>query len=523
MDHFIGRVHELALLDGLLNRVTRGGRAGRPGRAILIRGRRRVGKSRLVEEFIDRAGVPYVFFTASGQPTIEAELRLFSEAVTESTLPDTALFRDQAPGTWDAALRLLARSLPDDQPSVLVLDEMPYLIRTDPGFEGTLQKVFDRELSRKPVLLIGIGSDLAMMEALNEYGRPFHQRATELVIPPLSPADVAEMLALPAAEAFDAYLVSGGLPLVLDEWPAGRTALEYVAEAVADPLSALLVSGERALAAEFPPDSQARLVLGAIGSGERTYSKIQRAAGGMPASSLNRALDLLAAKRIADVATPLSTRPSRQTRYSVGDPHLRFWLAFLGEHTAEIERGRGDLVVRRIKASWSSWRGAAIEPVIREALRRITDNLPGDTRAVGGYWTRTNDPEIDLVGADRAPTAQRISFAGSIKWRDSHSFDSRDLAELIVHRSQLPGADETTPLLIVSRAGIAVDGPVALLPEDLLAAWRGCLRWRGECPEADRTASAAPDAQGGPAGVSESMAGLGRADHREDVRETIRG
>jgi hypothetical protein len=53
------------------------------------------------------------------------------------------------------------------------------------------------------------------------------------------------MLALPAAEAFDAYLVSGGLPLVLDEWPSGRTALDYVAEAVADPLSALLVSGER--------------------------------------------------------------------------------------------------------------------------------------------------------------------------------------------------------------------------------------------------------------------------------------
>jgi hypothetical protein len=64
-----------------------------------------------------------------------------------------------------------------------------------------------------------------------------------LVIPPLSPADAAEMLAWPAAEAFDAYLVLGGLPLVLDEWPSGLTALDYVAQVVADPLSALLVSG----------------------------------------------------------------------------------------------------------------------------------------------------------------------------------------------------------------------------------------------------------------------------------------
>src|SRR5450756_265259 len=201
MEGFIGRARELALLERLLARVTEGGRAGRPGRAILIRGRRRVGKSRLVEEFVDQAAVPYVFFTASGQPTVEADLRLFAEAVRESTLPDTELFRDQAPGTWDAALRLLAQCLPDDQPSVVVIDEMPYLIATDAGFECTLQKIFDRELSRKPMLLVCVGSDLAMMEALNSYGRPFHQRATELVIPPLSPADAAEMLGLPAADA----------------------------------------------------------------------------------------------------------------------------------------------------------------------------------------------------------------------------------------------------------------------------------------------------------------------------------
>ena len=387
-------------------------------------------------------------------------------------MPDTELFRDQAPRTWDAALRLLARCLPDDRPSVVVLDEMPYLLGTDAGFEWTLQKVFDRELARVPVLLICVGSDLAMMEALNEYGRPFHQRATELVVPPLSPADAAEMLELPAAEALDAYLVSGGLPLILDEWPPGMTALEYVAVAVGDPLSALLVSGERALAAEFPPDCQARLVLSAIGSGERSYSKIQRAAGGMAQGSLNRALHLLAAKRIIHVATPLSTRPSRETRYSIADPHLRFWLAFPGQHMPEIERGRGDLLMRRIRASWPSWRGMAIEPVIREALRPISDQLPGATEAIGGFWTRTNNPEIDLVGADREPVAGQITFVGSIKWRDRHPFDERDLAELIEHRSKLPGADGSTPLLVVARGRVTVDSPMAISPEDLLLAWR---------------------------------------------------
>jgi len=348
---------------------------------------------------------------------------------------------------------------------------MPYLLRADPGFEGTLQKIFDRELSRKRVLLVCVGSHLAMMEALNSYGRPFHQRATELVVPPLSPADAAEMLSLPAAEAFDAYLVSGGLPLILDEWPPGVSALDYVTDAVNDPLSALLVSGERALAAEFPPDSQPRLVLGAVGSGERTYSGIQRGAGGMAPATLNRALRLLTAKRIVLASTPLSIRRSRETRYWVADPHLRFWLSFLGPHLPEIERRRGDIVAARIRASWTAWRGTAVEPVIRDSLSRMSERLPGQPGVIGGYWTRTNNPEVDLIGADKGPVAQRIAFAGSIEWRDSHPFDERDLASLIAHRSQVPGAGEDTPLVAVARSGVSVSSPLALGPDDLLAAW----------------------------------------------------
>lgn len=472
MTGFVGRKRELTTLRRTLSKVGAGGRAGRPGRALLIRGRRRVGKSRLAEEFIDLAGVPHVFFTASAQSTLAADLSLFTDAVASSNLPGSAVFRGQGPASWDAALRLLAAALPTDQPCVVVLDELPYLIANDEGFEGTLQKLFDRELSRRPMLLLCIGSDLAMMEALNAYGRPFHQRATELVVPPLNPADIAAMLNLDAADAFDAYLITGGLPLILDEWPDNRTALDYLAEAVADPTSALLVSAERALAAEFPVEAQARRVLGAIGSGERSYSLIGRAAGDLPQASLSRALHLLTSKRLVEAAIPLSTQPSRETRYVLTDPYLRFWLTFLGPHLAEIERGRGDLVLDRILKSWTTWRGRAIEPVIRESLRRLPpEALPPGTRAIGAYWTRTNDPEIDLIGADRAPIAKQITMVGSIKWQDTRPFDPHDLAQLTIHRSQLPGATTETPMLTITRAGTTVNDLPTLTPADLLPAW----------------------------------------------------
>jgi uncharacterized protein len=471
---FVGRRSQLRSLQRLLDRVSTTD-DGVPGRAVLVRGRRRVGKSRLVEEFLERASVPALFYAATGRP-VRDELRTFAEDVAASTLPGAQLFRGVELSSWDAALRLLGAAV-GDGPCVVVLDELPYLTASDPGFEGTLQSVFDRDLSRRRVLLVGIGSDLAMMEQLNAYGRPFHQRATEMVVPPLSPAEVGTLLGLAPADAFDAYLVTGGLPLVCAEWPAGAGLWDYLASALEEPTSALLVSAERALAAEFPVEAQARTVLGVVGSGERTFTAIGREAGGLQQASLSRALRLLVEKRVVVADEPLSTHAgSKDKRYRVADPYLRFWLTFLGPRIGEVERGRGDRILARVRASWTSWRGRAVEPVVRESLDRLGNAvLPGlDLAAppvVGGYWTRTNDPEIDVVLADQVPVARRLLGVGSIKWLEDAPFDTDDLNRLVRHRTQLPGADARTPLLVVTRTGSTVRDVVVHTPETLLDAW----------------------------------------------------
>ncbi|MFF4619886.1 ATP-binding protein [Nonomuraea jabiensis] len=467
MDGFIGRERELAALGRYFARV---GAGDRPGRAILMRGRRRVGKSRLAEEFIHRSGVPSLFFTAAHEPLADQLARFIADAAA-SDLPDAALFDGVAPTSWDSALRLLAQAVPQDSPSIVVLDELPFMISEDPHLEGRLQRLFDREFSRRPMLLILIGSDLSIMEAINQYDRPFYMRASEMVINPLTPADVAEKLGLAPADAIDAYLVTGGLPMILDEWPAGATVPEFLNDAIPDPTSALTVSGERALAAEFPPEAQARILLKAIGSGQRTFSSISKASGGIPGTSVQRGLQILMEKRMITAEVPLSVRPSKDRRYHITDTHLRFWLSFVEPGMPEIDRGRGDLVLRRIERSWTAWRGAAVEPVVRESLRRM-DGLPEQTGAVGGYWTRTNNPEIDLVGADREPVAKKITMVGSVKWLETRPFDHHDLGELIVHRSQMPGADTSTPLYVVSRSGCDVEGVRHVTPDELLEVWR---------------------------------------------------
>jgi hypothetical protein len=291
-----------------------------------------------------------------------------------------------------------------------------------------------------------------------------------MVVGPLNPAEIAAMLDLGAPEAFDATLVTGGLPLICSEWSPGASLWDFLAHTLDNPVSALLVSAERSLAAEFPPQALARTVLGAIGSGERTYSNIARAAGGISHSTLSRASELLINKRLVVGDLPISLRPSKDRRYRIVDPYLRFWLTFLGPALPLIERRRGDLALQRIQDQWTSWRGRAVEPLAREALARLLPDgrLPA-APAIGAYWTRSNDVEVDIVGADRAPIARRLYFVGAIKWLNS-AFDDHDLAVLHRQRSRL--TDELLPLLVVSRSGASCEGLAATYgPQDLLAAW----------------------------------------------------
>jgi hypothetical protein len=162
----------------------------------------------------------------------------------------------------------------------------------------------------------------------------------------------------------------------------------------------------------------------------------------------------------------------KSRRYVVADPYLRFWLRFVEPRIEEIDRGRGDLLLERIERDWASFRGRAIEPIVRRSIERmLPDERFGAARYVGGYWTRTNVPEVDLVGASD-PRPPEVSFVGSIKWRENALFTRRDTEDLIEQRGRVPGAAGAR-LVGVSRRGFAtgVGLDVELSPDELLWAW----------------------------------------------------
>ncbi|WP_239381130.1 ATP-binding protein [Frankia sp. CIT1] len=475
---FSGRTSDIDLLDGQLRQVATG-QGGTRGRALIMTGRRRVGKSRLAQEFCDRSGVPYVIFQATRGRNPIAERTDFTETLAQSALPGAELAAGMGTADWNHALRALAVAVPDATPSIAVIDEVPWLVEQDREFEGALQTVWDRHLSAKPVLLLLVGSDMSVMEALGHYGRPFFGRAATMIVRPLHLADVQSITGLPAGDAMDALLITGGFPEVVQAWQGGMSRDDYLRQALANPLSPLLMAGELTLLGEFPEASQARAVLAALGSGERTFTAIATAAGGaspLASGTLSPILTMLLDKQVVAADSPLSSRPdTKNKRYRIADPYLRFWLTFLDRGIPLVERGRGDVVLTRIERSWTTWRGRAVEPVVREALLRLLPDeaWPG-TEAIGGWWNRQNNPEIDIVGADRAPAAGKVHFLGSITWLENQPFGRRDYDSLVRDMLAVPGVEPGTPLVAVSRRGVADSLPLAAHwgPADLIQAWR---------------------------------------------------
>ncbi len=477
---FVGRGRELRALQAEFDACVESGE----GRFVTIRGRRQVGKSSLVEHWLRGYGGPSVFFEAHGY-TETRELERFREVLAGSDLPSAASAVGVTLRDWQAALTLAAAGASPSRPSVIVLDEFPDLcerVRGPDGApapspqEGAVRAAW-RELQKRPVVLILIGSDLSMMSRLTSYGSPLFQRPTkQLVVDPLSPLEVSRISGRTGDDALDAYLVTGGFPRLVGLWRSGSLE-SFLRKELADESSEFVGAAERILDGELPTAVAARTVLSVIGSGERTHTSIANGTG-IAGKNLTSPLRTLADKRIVASSLPLSRTRSDARRYHVADAYLRFWLRFIEPISGEIRRGIGATNAARIASQFPDFAGRAIEPLARSALERLAAaDDPGlrGTRVVGGFWTKDNRVEVDLVGADTDTPGPslRIAFVGTIKWRTRAPLDGADIARLEDATGRIAGADRTTPVVAVTRRGVArVARPISVVTaEEILEAF----------------------------------------------------
>jgi uncharacterized protein len=476
---FFGRGDELNALTDLLRSVTESGY----GRLVGVRGRRQVGKSRLAEHFAALSGVPYGVVAGMKGTPVDIQMRRAVQTLRSSAnpLPGIDAVTASTPGDWHdllSRLRLVVR----DQPVILVFDEFPWAWETSTWLDGLLQSLWDGDLGRHPVLMLLIGSDEAMMDRLFEHDRPLFGRLDDqLVVRPFNPAETAVALGsgVTAQAVFDAQLVTGGFPELIAHAKRFGSAPAMVENSLSRPHTLLADVAQLNLAGELSDSASARLVLDAIGADEVgvvNFSAIAATLGGGKAAetAVTRAMKALSdVKQIVAVDFPGGRLDSRLKRYRVADPYLRFWFRFVEPHLRNIEIGRPDLAVAAFRRSWPSWRGKAIEPIVREAVLRLAPRLAdplAGIESVNAWWERTGTHEFDLVGAghDGLPLA-----IGSVKWRENMPFSDRDLVKLATARSVIPHAQQAS-LVAVSPHGVApgVRADLTLDAADLLAAWQ---------------------------------------------------
>lgn len=403
----------------------------RPPQLVVLRGRRRIGKSFLLVHTLNRRGV----FLQADEQNERAHLDLLATEVArllDSRLP---LRFD----SWDEALDTLA-SLAEKQPLTVALDEFQWLLAAQPALDSIVQRHWDRwQREGTPVTLILSGSALRLMEGLLEPGAPLYGRADyRPLLGPLDYRDAAQFASkvLSPEWKLRRYAVLGGTPQY-QIWAGSGKLYELIAERILSKGESLYEEPLHLLREEQEirdPATYFSLVR-AIATGRTRLAEISNATQ-TSTPTLTKMLGRLAALGYVEARAPLAPKgpEARRSSYRLTDPFFRFWFRFVFPNRSLLERGRVKEVLRLVERDMDSFMGLAFEDCCREWVGRHAGEALPISRQTGSWWSRDGQVEIDVVGASRG----RYDLLGSCKW--DRKAPASALSRLLEHQDGLQRA-----------------------------------------------------------------------------------
>jgi AAA+ ATPase superfamily predicted ATPase len=466
---FLNRTAEMERLDRL---ATREG-----GGLVVVYGRRRIGKTRLLLEWSRRHGGLY---TVGDQSSAEIQRRYFAQAVGDR-LPG---FGDVEYPDWRALLTRLARdAVAASWRGPLVIDELPYLATASPELPSLLQRWIDHEAETARLVVALAGSSQRMMQGLVLGGNaPLYGRAREILdLGPLDPAFLREAFAVSSGrELVELYTAWGGVPRyweLASEIPGGI--LVQIERLVLDPLSPLHNEPDRVLLEEIPSALDLRPLLDAIGAGAHRVSEVAGRLG-RPATSMARPLDRLVGMGLVRREVPFgeTEKESRRSLYKIADPFFRLWFRVVAPHRGPLASGSRETRLAWLARFWDILAAEAWEELCRSRVPQLPEDGPlgelGPWKPAARWW-KGNEPEWDLVS--ESLDGRRL-LLGEVKW-SAKPWSARALAQAraaLAHRPRpsLPTTfdrhEEVRVLFVPDLEGRGADGrePRVVTAEDLL-------------------------------------------------------
>ena len=392
MKRFVDREQEMETLQSEYNR---------DGSALVVLyGRRRVGKTTLISEFIKDKNA--LFFLASEEA--EAQNRnAFKEKVAEFI--DSDLLRSADIKSWDVLFKSVMDT-PFESKPVIVLDEFQYLGKANPAFPSVFQRIWEEILKDKSVMVILCGSLISMMESQTlAYGSPLYGRRTAQIRLQQIPFGYYHDFfpGKSRRELIEMYAVTGGVPKYIELFSESRDIYSAIQKCVLNRSGYLYDEPHFLLQQEVTEVGSYFSIIKAIAAGNSKLSAIS-AVLEIKATGLTKYLKTLIDLDILEREVPITEdNPEKSKRglYKIKDNYLRFWFAFVYPNMSFIESGHSRVVMNKIKKSLVPNHIAFVyEDVCKERMWELNaDNVWSfNFTKLGRYWDAKT--EIDIAALD---------------------------------------------------------------------------------------------------------------------------
>ncbi len=401
---FIDREKELSFLEQRFN--------SNSPEFIILYGRRRVGKTEIIKQFIKNK--KSIYFLADRRPEMDniKEMQKSMAEFLEDSLFERAEFKD-----YNELFKEFAGKI-GNQRAVFVIDEFSYLMEGNKAIPSIFQKIWDENLAKTKIFFIICGSSISMMESLMGYKTPLYGRRTgQWNVELLKFNDAKKFFPRYDMEnQIRAFSILDGIPLYLLQFDDRKGLMENIRQKILNKGGILYIEPEFLLKEELREPRNYFSILKSISFGNTTFGEIITHTQ-LDKTLISKYLDTLFYLHLVEKIYPITSRKekARDTRYRINDNFFDFWFKFIYPNKGGIEEGKEEAIEEIINKEFNAFVGRKFESICMEFLTESyrKNILSFKIEDIGSWWRK--DKEIDIVALNEQK--KEILFA-ECKWQD---------------------------------------------------------------------------------------------------------
>lgn len=395
MQKFIGRIDEIGALEKA--------HKSQQSEFFVIYGRRRVGKSELILQFLKKkASIYYLGKKATTVFQINEFLNEASESINEP------LLSGYTAENWKTALSIVVDKWSGNEKLIIALDEFQWIAEKSPEILSFIQELWDRNWkNNKKVMLILCGSYIGFMEKelLGKKSPLFGRRTAQILLKPFDFIDAGQFHPnYSYEERAKTFFICGGIPLYLSFFNKNRSVEINIIENILNQYSPLFKEPDFLIREELRDVTNYYAILYAIASGKKYHKEISNQTD-IESRGLQYYLKQLMEIGYIKKRYPLSTQPpsTKDVLYDLEDPLLRFWFRYIYPNTSYLAHVGGERVFKdRVKPTLQAYFGSCFERLCRDSIPKIYEKMGVHANyEIGEFWNKNLQIDVVSIRDDR--------------------------------------------------------------------------------------------------------------------------